>query len=401
MAMPVKSDVELIREATKLFTDTYHHQPEICVKAPGRVNLIGEHVDYNDGFVLPMALPLVAVIVGRKTEGAECSIVTNNLHTDEPRKLEFHVPKSGGPALTPGNPAWANYVKGVVANFDGDVCAFEAAVVSSVPLGGGLSSSAALEVATYTFLEELTGQQTKSLQKKALACQKAEHEFANMPCGIMDQFISVMGVEGNALLIDCRSLESTLVPLSDPSVVVLITNSNVRHTLSGSEYPTRRRHCEEAAKLLNKPTLRDVSIDELNGKEELLGAERFKRAVHVVGEIQRTSEASQALMKEDFDLFGKLMVQSHESLRDLYEVSCDELDQLVKLALEVDGVYGSRMTGGGFGGCTVTLAKKSKVDDVIAHIQKNYKGSPTFYICSPSDGTRSFPLHQRNEGTSY
>ncbi|NWS82109.1 GALK1 Galactokinase, partial [Toxostoma redivivum] len=359
--------------------------------APGRVNLIGEHTDYNGGFVLPMALQLGTVLVGSPTQDGTISIITTSAEADEPHRVQFPAP-SPGSSLSPGLPHWANYVKGVIQHYrGGPVPGFSAVMASDIPLGGGLSSSAALEVATYTFLQQLCPDDG-DLVAKALACQKAEHTFAGMPCGIMDQFISVMGKEGHALLIDCRSLETVAVPLSDASLAVLITNSNVRHTLTGSEYPTRRQHCEQAAAALGKASLRDATLAELEEARSRLGDEVFRRARHVIGEIARTAQAAQALQHRDYRTFGRLMVESHNSLRDDYEVSCPELDELVAAALEVEGVYGSRMTGGGFGGCTVTLLEAGAADRAQQHIQEKYSGTATFYLTKPSGGAKALPL---------
>lgn len=382
---------DVLQIAKTCFEEKFQASPTIAVCAPGRVNIIGEHTDYNDGFVFPMALDLVTVIVGRKSDNDVCRLGTSARGADEPVMIMFPAPTPDKP-LTPGKPSWANYVKGVIANFPGKIPAFDAMIASSVPLGGGLSSSASLEVATYTFLEQLTGKEQKDLKAKALACQKAEHNFANMPCGIMDQFISVMGKKGNALLLDCRTMEAKLVPMTNPDLVVLVTNSNVRHELTGSEYPTRRKQCESAAVALGKPSLREASMAELEANKGKLEEVVFRRARHVIGEIQRTTEAAAAIEKEDYEKFGKLMVESHNSLRDDYEVSCEELDLLVKLAMEVDGVYGSRMTGGGFGGCTVTVVKKSSVDSLIKHIQEGYGNKATCVVTSPADGAKALSL---------
>ncbi|XP_035414816.2 galactokinase [Cygnus atratus] len=359
--------------------------------APGRVNLLGEHTDYNGGFVLPMALQLGTVLVGSPTQDGTISILTTSESADEPHRVQFPTPCESSP-LSPGQPRWANYVKGVIQHYrGGPVPGFNAVIASDVPLGGGLSSSASLEVATYTFLQQLCPDDG-DLVAKALACQKAEHTFAGMPCGIMDQFISVMGKEGHALLIDCRSLETVPVPLTDASLAVLITNSNVRHTLTGSEYPTRRRQCQEAAAALGKASLRDATMAELEAARGRLGEEVYRRARHVIGEIERTVQAARALQDRDYGTFGRLMVESHNSLRDDYDVSCPELDELVAAALEVDGVYGSRMTGGGFGGCTVTLLVAEAAERAQQHIQEKYSGTATFYISKPSDGAKVLPL---------
>ncbi|KAI0210734.1 Galactokinase [Lamellibrachia satsuma] len=381
---------ELLQNAKKAFNKQFQCPPTHAACAPGRVNLIGEHTDYNDGFVLPMALPLVTLVVGNKTDTGMCRVLTTS-PVDGLSYVEFPINSSQEP-LAPGKPSWANYVKGVIASYQGPQVSFDAVIMSSIPLGGGLSSSAALEVSTYTFLEAISPSKTPvSDRQKALDCQKAEHTFAGMPCGIMDQFISVMGKTGHALLIDCRSMEGQLVPLQDQKVAVLITNSNVKHELSSSEYPVRREQCEKAALALGKKKLRDASMAQLEAAEDL-DPLVFRRARHVIGEIQRCEDASSALEKNDYTKFGKLMVQSHNSLRDDYEVSCGELDSLVEAALEVQGVYGSRMTGGGFGGCTVTLVKVESVQEVITHIKNRYKGMPTFYMCSPSDGARTLDL---------
>ncbi|XP_002190125.5 galactokinase [Taeniopygia guttata] len=392
MAEPLgPAPVPLLAAARRAHEAAFGKAAVLAAWAPGRVNLIGEHTDYNGGFVLPMALQLGTVLVGSPTQDGTISIVTTSAEADEPRRVQFLAPRAGS-SLSPGLPRWANYVKGVIQHYrGGPVPGFSAVMASDIPLGGGLSSSAALEVATYTFLQQLCPDDG-DLVAKALACQKAEHTFAGMPCGIMDQFISVMGREGHALLIDCRSLETVLVPLSDASLAVLITNSNVRHTLTGSEYPARRRQCEEAAAALGKASLRDATLAELEEARSRLGDEVFRRARHVIGEIARTAQAAQALQHRDYRTFGRLMVESHNSLRDDYEVSCPELDELVAAALEVDGVYGSRMTGGGFGGCTVTLLEAGAADRAQQHIQEKYSGTATFYLTKPSGGAKALPL---------
>ncbi|EDV27702.1 Galactokinase [Trichoplax sp. H2] len=385
--------VDIIFErACKTFQSKYQQKPTVAGCGPGRVNLIGEHTDYNDGFVFPMALQDATVVVGRLSARNECRITTIAERADLPHEVEF-LPHSKDQPLQPGKPSWANYVKGVIANYPGPVPSFDAVIASSVPLGGGLSSSASLEVAFFTFLQQLAPTPNPIDDKdKALACQKAEHDFANMPCGIMDQFISVMGKEGKALLIDCRSLETRLVAMNDPNIVVLITNTNVHHELTGSEYPSRRRQCEESAKLLGKKSLRDVTMEELKeAQSQFTDQEMYRRARHVVSEIIRCEQAARALENSDFETFGTLMVQSHESLRDDFEVSCPELDTVVKLAMEVDGVYGSRMTGGGFGGCSVSLVEKKAVERAIKHIKAGYSNATCFTTLA-GDGARPISI---------
>ncbi|XP_069024636.1 galactokinase isoform X2 [Embiotoca jacksoni] len=369
MAGSVPGVSELVADARRVFGQVFGGEvPPVAVCAPGRVNLIGEHTDYNQGFVLPMALPLVTVVVGSQTSGQDVSIVTATEDADEPRRVDFSLAGDGS-ALSPGLPRWANYVKGVLQHYRAPpVPGFRAVIASSVPLGGGLSSSASLEVAFYTFLQQLKPDDGDKVSK-AVACQQAEHTHAGVPCGIMDQFVCVLGREGHALLIDCRSLQASLVPLADPHLLILITNSNVKHSLSGSEYPSRRRQCEEAASVLGRDSLRDATMEELDEARGRLDEVTYRRARHVIAEIQRTLQAAEALKRGAYREFGKLMVESHNSLRDLYEVSCRELDELVSAAAEVEGVFGSRMTGGGFGGCTVTLLQAHAIDRTILHMQ--------------------------------
>ncbi|XP_075224757.1 galactokinase-like [Lycorma delicatula] len=385
---------ELLQKGVESFKALFGGYPEIAGCAPGRVNLIGEHTDYNDGFVLPMALPMVTVVIGKKNNSDDCRIKTLSENSDNPSLIIFSI--SERQSLKPGNPKWANYIKGVITNFKGNVPGFDAVITTSVPMGGGLSSSASLEVATYTFLEALTEDSSQKLEDKALMCQKAEHEFAGVPCGIMDQYISSLGKEGHALLIDCRTLEAQLVPINDPNLVFVITNSNVRHELGGGEYAIRRKQCEEAAQYLGKSSLRDASLGQLESLKlrDAIPDIIYRRARHVIGEIARTIQGATLLASGDSESFGQLMYLSHQSLRDDYEVSCAELDELVEIAKQVDGVLGSRMTGGGFGGCTVTLVTKSKVDDLINRIKENYSQTATFYIAKPSEGTHVLSLNE-------
>ncbi|XP_017530327.3 galactokinase isoform X2 [Manis javanica] len=338
---------DLLAEARRAFREEFGAEPELAVSAPGRVNLIGEHTDYNQGLVLPMALDLVTVLVGSPRADGLVSLLTTSEDADEPRRLQFPLPTAQR-SLEPGTPHWANYVKGVIQHY---------------PDSGAVTA-------------------------RAQVCQRAEHSFAGVPCGIMDQLIALLGQKGHALLIDCRSLETSLVPLLDPKLAVLITNSNVRHSLGSSEYPLRRCQCEEVARALGKESLREVQLEELEAGRELVSKEGFQRARHVVGEIRRTAQAAAALNRGDYKAFGRLMVESHNSLRDDYEVSCPELDQLVEAALSVPGVYGSRMTGGGFGGCTVTLLEASATAQAMQHIQEQYNGTATFYLSQAADGAK-------------
>lgn len=392
MTTKLPSFDEIVAEGRKTFLETYKSDPEIYCCAPGRVNIIGEHVDYCDGYVLPMALPMVTVFMGsiNNTESS-CEVTTCSKDADEPRTVKFDTK-----TLKPGKPSWANYIKGVIHSFGKPVPGFNAVIISNVPVGGGLSSSAALEVSTLIFIEQLCKSPIEKKTDKALICQKAEHTFASMPCGIMDQLISVMGTKSHLLLIDCKSLETLQIPFESKDLTILICNSNVRHTLSSSEYPKRREECSKALKMMGLKSYRDATEKDLQvlqrAKEEVL----LKRARHVITEIKRTHEAAEVLRAHDFKKMGELMKKSHISLRDDFQVSCKELDILVDCAINCPGVLGSRMTGGGFGGCTVTLLQNESVDKVISTMQKAFKtkcnGRADFYVCTPSDGARSFHL---------
>lgn len=380
------SDVHtLVLNASELFEKRFGRKPTVAVCSPGRVNLIGDHVDYNGGFVLPMGLPLTTVAVGSINDLNICRIESQGMK--EPNYVEF-----ASTSVEPGEPKWANYIKGVVACFhESTMSGFDCVIVSSVPVGAGLSSSAAVEVATYTLLESLLNSPSSNLKSKALACQKAEHEYANVPCGIMDQFVCTMAKAGCAFLLDCKSMEARHVPLDDPSVCVLIIDSGVKHQLSGSEYPLRRAQCEQAAKTLNAEFLRDVSREELEANKSALEEEVYRRALHVVNETEYTLKFVAFLENKNYAEAGKCMLASHNSLSTLYDVSCPELDAIVEIASGTNGIYGCRMTGGGFGGCVVALVEKSKVTSAIEDISNQCQSKalvPTFYIGEPSEGAR-------------
>jgi galactokinase len=346
------------------FSQKYGRPPRWIAAAPGRVNVIGEHTDYNDGFVLPMAIERYTVMAADSSSSASCSFL------DAQFKETASIDVSG--PLTKGQPKWSNYIRGVMAGFQqrgAKIPALDVAFLSTVPLGGGLSSSAALEVCTATLLEAVTGIQLDPVEK-ALLCQKAEHEFAGVPCGIMDQFISVMGRENHLLLLDCRSRQTELVPMNDPSVALIIVNTNVKHELAGGEYAKRRAQCEAAAKILGVPSLRDATPEALKEAQGKMDSVVYRRARHVIGEIERTVHAAEGVRASNWPTVGQLMYASHRSLRDDYEVSCAELDVVVEIGEGIDiqgGVYGCRMTGGGFGGCAVALVKA----DAVAAISKN------------------------------
>ena len=388
---------QLAATAKQAFLSQFRRQPTIVVAAPGRVNLIGEHIDYNDGFVLPMAIDrhvLIVAALSPKSDGLSATIYSENLDQTSVIPLDQ--------ILEPETDAgWVNYLKGVIAKFPKPgmtLPTFQAVISSDVPLGGGLSSSAALEVATATLLEALTGV-TLDPKQKALLCQSAEHQFAGVPCGIMDQFSSVFGQTDELMLIDCLTQEIEAVPFNSQNITVLITNSNVKHELTGGEYAQRRSECQSALKQLRATSWREVSSQQLESGRSKLSVTEFKRARHVVREIERTRQAAAAFRLSDWARVGELMYASHESLRDDFEVSCEELDVLVGIGRQIGesgGVIGSRMTGGGFGGCTVSLVKNEKVDQVIAELSNQYESrfgfQPSCFTSRPARGAHVIEL---------
>jgi galactokinase len=365
---------ELSQFIAAQFAKIHGHPPRWIAAAPGRVNVIGEHTDYNDGFVLPMAIERYTVIAAAPSAGAAPRVQLRSTEGNtEPAVIDLSKPMQPFAKGT-----WANYPVGVLAGFLAQGIkpgGFDAMIHSTVPLGGGLSSSAALEVAMATLLEAMTGR-TLDPVEKALLCQKAEHEYAGVPCGIMDQFISALGRKDHLLLLDCRSRRFELVPMSDPSVALLVTNTNVRHELGSGQYATRRAQCEAAAKALGVSSLRDATAPALEQAKSRMEDIVFRRARHVIGEIGRTTQAAQEIRASHWDAVGQLMYDSHYSLRDDYEVSCAELDAVVEIARGIGvkgGVYGCRMTGGGFGGCTVALVKTDAVADITEKISGDYQ----------------------------
>jgi len=368
--MPTLID-ELVVKTSRHFEERHGEPPRWVVAAPGRVNLIGEHVDYNDGFVLPMAIDRYTVIAAGPAAGEQATFASDL--ADDEAAISLAAPKKHA---TRGH--WSNYVAGVIAG-----ClargmrpgGFHAVIGSDVPLGGGLSSSAALEVATATLMEAMTGVALEPVGK-ALLCQQAEHEFAGVPCGIMDQFASTLCQADHLMLLDCRSRQVEMIPFKDEALTVLIINSNVKHELSGGEYAERRGQCEAAAQKLGVSSLRDATLEQLEAVRSKLSPVEFCRARHAISEIARTTDAAIAMKAGDLAQVGRHMAASHASLRDDHEVSCRELDLLVELADRIGpagGVYGSRMTGGGFGGSTVSLVETARVDEIAGKVTAAYQ----------------------------
>ena len=332
---------ELTLKTKEKYISYYGCAPQWIVAAPGRVNIIGEHTDYNGGFVFPMGIERYTILAG-----APCS---------ESDKIKVRCMR---------------FNESVLIN-------------SNVPLGGGLSSSAALEVATGTLIEAAAGIEF-SLQDRALIGQKAEHDYAGVPCGIMDQFISAMARKDQIMLLDCRSYETRWTSIKDPDVSFLIINSNVKHQLASGEYGKRRAECENAAKIMGIDLLRDATLQQLENAKVQMGNTSYKRAKHVITENERTLKAAEALEKSQFEEAGQYMYQSHESLSKDFEVSCEELDQIVLIAHKIGlsgGIYGCRMTGGGFGGCAIALVKTTQIQQITQTIEVAYKKA-TGLTCS-------------------
>lgn len=378
----------LAAEAKANFAKKFGRPAEIVVAAPGRVNLIGEHIDYCDGFVLPLAIERY-VVVAAAPNGTKGGRLATTME-------EGTVPLDLSTTPEVGSPKWANYVKGVVAGFHKlghtGIPGFDACFLSSVPVGGGLSSSAAIECATATLLEALLGFELEKKQK-ALLCQKAEHDFAHVPCGIMDQFASTFGEDDHLVLIDCRSEETQLVPFRDPDLAILVANTKVSHELSDGGYALRRRQTEIGLAATGKSSWRDVTMADLEAARDRMEEVVFRRGRHVVSEIARTIDAAAALRQGDFKALGPLMAASHDSLRDDFNVSCAELDLLVEIARDLGedgGVIGARMTGGGFGGSTVTLCKAERAAAIAKSFSRNYQADtgimPEIFLTRPGKG---------------
>jgi len=352
------------------FKTVYRSTPSFFVRSPGRVNLIGEHTDYNDGFVLPIAIERQITAAVAPRDDREVRFASTQTNTQVDLNLDN--------AIHPGEPAWANYCRGVAAGLVEaglELTGADILFSSDIPLGGGLSSSAALEVATALCLLAAAGKPDAVSQRDlALLCQKAEHDFASAPCGIMDQSIVIMGQAGRALLLDCRDGATRQIPFDDGDHIVLVVDTKVKHDIADGGYAARRDQCFAAAKKLGIKSLRDADAAMIASAEKanVLTDKELARARHIVGEIDRTLQAVAAMETGDYGRFGELMYASHESMRDDHEISCDELDEVVALARDCKGVYGARMTGGGFGGCAIILADTDRADAISQTVTEGF-----------------------------
>jgi galactokinase len=377
---------ELIEHFEKL----YGARPRIF-RAPGRVNLIGEHTDYNDGFVMPAAVGFSTYVAIASRPDRRLVICSDEF----PGRFEFELDHL--PQKRTGN--WCDYILGVATVVSASGRRLSGANVlvhGEVPIGAGLSSSAAIEVASALALLSLHGEPLP-LPEIARLCQRAENSFIGARVGIMDQFVSCLGRAGHALLLDCRSLEYQLVPLPS-DIQLVVCNTMVKHDNAASEYNTRRAECEEGVRYFAKfdpaiRALRDVSLELLDQHARDLPETIRKRCTHVIHENLRTTDAAQSLAKGDLERMKRLMRESHHSLRDLYEVSCQELDIMVDAARDLPGFCGGRMTGGGFGGCTLNLVRQQDAAQFAAQIAKRYKQAtgiePQIYRCAAEDGAQA------------
>jgi galactokinase len=366
----------------KEFRQRYGCEPRLY-RAPGRVNLIGEHTDYNDGFVFPAAIDCYIWLAAAPRPDRNVFVYSLNFSEAFVFSLDETGPQRKG--------RWSDYPHGVALLLEQAghrLSGADLLISGEVPPGAGLSSSAALEVVTGYALLDLAG---VSIGRAELAqiCQRAENEFVGARCGLMDQFTVCRGQAGQALLLDCRTLDFQLLPLP-PEICLVICDTLVRHTHAGGQYNTRRAECEEGARLLGVRALRDVSLNQLEAERKRLPANIYLRCRHVVSENGRALEAAQALKAQDLQGFGALMAESHRSLRDDFAVSCRELDMLVELAGPLSGVFGSRMTGGGFGGCAINLVEKNRVAAFRQAIAEGYAKAfsrpPEIYVCAPAQG---------------
>jgi galactokinase len=386
--------MDLRERVLTTFRKRFGADPEYVVRAPGRVNMLGEHVDYNDGFVLPAAIDRDTILACRLSGSVRSSILALDLNqetTFNSKNLQDKNTATGSPL-----PGWGLYPAGMqwCLNTENlETPGMEAVFASDVPRGAGLSSSASVEMAFAVAWEKLGGWTIPPLQLAKLG-QRTENQYVGVNCGIMDEFASACGVKDHLLFLDCRSLEWQTVPLPE-GVSIVIANTSLRRSLAGSAYNDRRAACDEAVRILRESlpdihSLRDVGIEEFNRLADRLPGIVEKRARHIVEEIERTRHVVKFLEENDLHQFGKLMNECHVSLRDLYEVSCPELDAMVEVAWSLPGCYGARLTGAGFGGCTVNLVAHEATQAFARDLTKGYKRKtglqPEIYICRAANG---------------
>lgn len=378
---------ELLTEVQSVFKERFEEEPSLFY-SPGRINLIGEHIDYNDGFVMPAAID----------KGIYFAIALNNSDEINCYSIDFDESISIAFSEVKKVDGWKNYVLGVVNEFQKlklSLEGFDCVFGGNIPIGGGMSSSAALEGGISFGVNELCNFKM-SRKELALLGQRAEHNFPGVMCGIMDQYANMMGKENTVILLDCKNVTHEYIPLNIEGYEIVLINSKVHHSLAGSEYNQRRNECEKGIAILKNGlgihSFRDVkSPDELLPFKNEMGEKVFERCTFVVEEILRTKKAADYLKENNINGFGELMFQTHAGLKDLYEVSCKELDFLVKEAEKNAGVIGARLMGGGFGGCTINLVKKEAVESFLSKIlsayQKEFNINAETYKVKVVDGT--------------
>jgi len=393
-------NTELINRVKNTFQEKFGGTPAHIARAPGRVNLLGEHVDYNDGFVLPAAIDRATYIAFSPDNSDQTTLVAADFNQGaslSPQTIPSKTQTDGSPLAE-----WAHYPAGVMwALSTGQLATpgLNAVYASDVPRGSGLSSSASVEMAFMIAWQTLGGWMLPPMQR-ALLAQKAENHYVGVNCGIMDQFASACGVENKLLLLDCRSLEWKTIPLPE-DLSIVIADTKVRRALTSGEYNKRRAACEAAVQSLKEDlpdiqSLRDVSVEDFNRLAGKLPQVVSKRARHVVEEIERSKQAEALLEAGNIQHFGELMNECHVSLRDLYEVSCPELDVMVRIAQSLEGCYGARLTGAGFGGCTVNLVAREQAEQFSQSLAKSYETetgyAPEIYITRASTGAELLKL---------
>jgi galactokinase len=376
-------------EIQSRFKQLFQKEP-LLVRSPGRINLIGEHTDYNDGFVMPAAIDKAIIFAIAPSDNGETTIYSEKY--DERITIDITAPEKVE------EPSWANYLLGVLHQMVAEAMPlkpFNCVFGGEVPLGAGLSSSAALECGFAFALNELFKLKIPRITLIKMA-QWSEHNYAGVKCGIMDQFASVMGKEGHVILLDCRTLEFKYSPIDLKDNIIVLCDTKVKHSLVDSEYNTRRNECETGVSILKKyypdiTSLRDVKPDMLEKHKDALPGKVYNRCLYVVNEIKRVQEASRDLEAGDLVAFGKKMYETHDGLSKLYEVSCKELDFMVEESKKFDKILGARMMGGGFGGCTINIIRKDMADRFILHLTKAYRETFSIdmraYKVSIRDGT--------------
>lgn len=374
----------------KYFFDQYNLQPAVIVRSPGRVNIIGEHADYNNGFVLPAAIDKAAYLAVSLRDDNEIHLTAIDLNETFSTTVEELKPI--------GNISWPNYILGAAAQFlkrNISLPGFNAVLTSDIPIGAGLSSSAAVECATVFALNHLLQTNIERVEMVTMA-QKAEHEYAGVKCGIMDQFASMMGKANQVIKLDCRSLEFEYVPFKLDGIKIVLLNTNVKHSLASSEYNTRRLECMQAVEMIQAYhpevfSLRDATVEMLNQYVLPFNNVVYQRSRFVVDEMERLNQACQFLQEDNIIALGDCMFKTHDGLSSQYEVSCKELDYLVDFVRSRKEVIGARMMGGGFGGCTINLVQYDKIDTLINSIKPAYEeamGLPlNYYIATIQNGT--------------